>query len=265
MVTATRSKISSRRWLVGDHWRRGSYCMYDNTKRGVEILLNSGKETNIRRGFVIPSEFPTIHNYKETCPPLRLVMHVMVPASQPATKIMNGAFSAFPTRTLGSRLLARRIPTAFFRTSTNPLTLSPRFLHDERPHLSYFLPRMVLDPSALSAPFTLTDSIPPSQQRRHPTAATLARQVTILIPQLWAQHNPDTDPSFGRPSVYRSRSMAAHSVPYRVTYSSPKVSCRPGIRKDWLRHLSSPNGLIGNSPNFPTASALHVHRSTRII
>jgi hypothetical protein len=52
-----------------------------------------------------------------------------------------------------------------------------------RPHLSYFLPRMVLNP--VYSPLRLLPPIPcqapPGQQRRHPTTAALAKQATVLI------------------------------------------------------------------------------------
>ena len=59
-------------------------------------------------------------------------------------------------------------------------------------------PRIVLCPCAFSTPFspTLLYQAPPGQPGQHPTAATLAKQATVLILQPWVQHSPATDPSF---------------------------------------------------------------------
>jgi hypothetical protein len=138
-----------------------------------------------------------------------------------ATKNINGAFPAIHTM-IGSQNSHGILPHLNKSPQTSP-RLASRILIT-RPHLSYFLPRMVLNPSALSAPFTPTDSIPSGQQRRHLTAATLARQATVLIRQPWTQHSPATDPSFACHSAYQSRSMAAHSASYKVTRSKVVLS-----------------------------------------
>ena len=63
--------------------------------------------------------------------------------------------------------------------------------------------------------------VPPGKhwQRRHPTAATLAKQAT-LIRQPWAQQSPTTNLSFEVSSFVPTKidgPMAAYSAPYKAT------------------------------------------------
>ena len=137
------------------------------------------------------------------------------------------AFSPRPVAVVSGSALRSATHSSHFRTNARNLRLAHRNSHvflphlnetpslrfswslalrilmtrPHRPHLSYFLPHMVLNPSALSAPFTLTDSMSsstrPTTTAFHHTA--LAKQATLLIRQPWAQHSPATDLSFEAP------------------------------------------------------------------
>jgi len=136
------------------------------------------------------------------------------------------------------------------RFHTNPLSM----IGSQKPHvliliqfnfnsspLSFLIlddkPRIVLYPSAFSTPFapTLLYQAPPGQPRRHPTAATLTKQATLLILQPWAQAQPYHRPIIRGVLLRTNQDRWLHIL--RLTRQhSPEVSCRPVIRQDWLGH-----------------------------